>query len=79
MSFQVGRAIADIGIGGGVPLVEAVTGKGLYLFPERGRLLRGQAVTGRGRPLTASDKACGHAGHRFWLKFTHPLAQFVGL
>ncbi len=35
MDFEVGRTVADVGVGGGVALVEAVTRKSTDLFPER--------------------------------------------
>ena len=40
MGFQVGRTIADIRIGGGMPLVEPVAGEGGDLFPQGIRLLK---------------------------------------
>ncbi len=46
---HVGRAVADIGVGGGVPLVKAVAGEGHDLFPEARRLLAAEAgAVGRG-------------------------------
>ena len=79
MGLQVGRTVADVGVGGGVPLVEAVTGEGRHLLPQRRRLLRRKAWAAGRLALAAMHKSQPQGGHFPRLKFTHALAQAVGL